>query len=76
MTITNLLDIALPYTAADHRCGLKKKNKTEKRMKLAALLNDLRNKRQHVDLKSIQIMADFAIFEQKVNEWIGSLKQS
>lgn len=75
MTVTNLLDYALPYSAEDMRCGLKKKAKTERRMKLAALLNNARNGR-NVNLKQVNIMADFATFEKKVSEWIASLKKS
>lgn len=75
MTVTNLLDYALPYSAEDMRCGLKKKAKTERRMKLAALLNNARNGR-NVNLKQVIIMADSATFEQKVIEWIAGLKKS
>lgn len=75
MTVTQLLDYALPYSAEDHRCGLKKKAKTERRMKLAALLNNARNGR-NVNLKQVSIMTDYATFEKKVSEWIGGLKTS
>lgn len=75
MTVTNLLDFALPFSAEDMRCGMKKRAKTEKRMKLAGLLNDLRNNKQ-VDLRKVPIMVDFATFEAKVNQWIESLKTS
>jgi len=72
LTVTNLLDYALPFTASDLRCGMKKKAKTEKRLKLASLLNDLRNGK-HVDLRQVNILVDYNTFEVKVNEWIGSL---
>jgi hypothetical protein len=75
MTVTQLLDYALPYSAEDRRCGLKKKNKTEKRMKLAVLLNNARKGRS-VDLKQVKIMTDYATFEQKVAAWIAGSKTS
>lgn len=75
MTVTQLLDYALPYSAEDRRCGMKRKVKTEKRMKLAVLLNNAR-KGRNVNLKQVKIMTDYATFEQKVNEWIGGLKIS
>lgn len=75
MTVTQLLDFALPYSAADMRCGMKKKAKTQRRLKLAALLNNMRSGRK-VDLKQVKIMADFATFEGKVAQWIAGLKKS
>lgn len=77
MNVTNLLDFALPYSAEDGRCGMKKKRKTERRLMLAIMLNDLRKGKQQ-DFTSIELMIDYPTFERKVSEWIGSLnlKQS
>lgn len=38
MTITQILDQALPFTKEELRCGLKKKRKQEQRIKLATAL--------------------------------------
>jgi hypothetical protein len=75
MTVTQLLDFALPYSAEDNRCGMKRKVKTERRMKLAAKLNDLRNG-SIKEISGIEIMVDNATFDKKVAAWIASLKQS
>lgn len=75
MHVTQLLDIALPYSAADNRCGLQRKTKTERRLKLAALLNDIRNGKT-VDLSTFEMMIDYSIFERKLTQWIEGLKKS
>lgn len=75
MTITNLLDIALPYTTDDYRCGLKRKHKSESRMKLSALLQKAKQGHK-IDLKAFPGIIDFATFEANYNHWIGSFSTS
>lgn len=75
ITVTELLDMALPFTEADFRCGMKRKTKTQTRFKMALLLQKMKAGYK-VNLKEVPIMVDFATFEAKVNQWIGSLKTS
>jgi hypothetical protein len=39
MTIANILDIVLPYTREEMRCGIKKLAKTRQRTQLSILIN-------------------------------------
>lgn len=75
MTITALLDLALPYSAEDNRCGMKRKVKSERRIQLAYKLNDIR-KGKAVTISGDELMIDYATFERKLQQWILSLKRS
>lgn len=52
MTVSKILDIILPYTSEELRCGFKKRNKSVQRIKLAEMINQYKENKA-VDFSSL-----------------------
>jgi len=48
MSVTQILDYWLPYTAADNKCGFEKAKKTRLRYNMAMLINDYKEGNKNV----------------------------